>query len=234
MNGPAAIDFETTDKDPLKAEPIEVALYNDAGLMIQEFIKPVKPIPPETSAIHHIVDADVKNARPWQQVRAGIANIIDNLDPCILIAHNADYERAILGSLANEASWICTYKCALRVWPDAPSHKNEVLRYYLGLGDLGRSASNQAHTALHDCRVTFSIFAELLKKASLQDLLKWSIEPKHFPRIPFGKYAGTTWDKIPGDYLHWMVKQVDMDIDILECAGREIMRRRNNAATRSD
>src|SRR5262245_25865334 len=32
-----------------------------------------------------------------------------------------------------EVPWLCTYKSALRAWPDAPRHSNSVLRYWLGI-----------------------------------------------------------------------------------------------------
>jgi hypothetical protein len=35
----------------------------------------------------------------------------------------------VLRFVCNFGPWICTYKCALRVWPDLDGHSNQELRY---------------------------------------------------------------------------------------------------------
>ena len=173
MEGIYTIDFENTGVDPKTCEPVEVAVFNPTHQdnNCSWFIKPNNPIPPETSAVHHITDADVESAPSWVEVRSTLAhNFTTNGQKLpILVAHNAEYEKSIL--LRNPEGcadfppviWICTYKCALRVWPDAPAHRNEVLRYWLKLGtDRGRYAHQQPHSALHDCRVTYAILTALL------------------------------------------------------------------------
>ena len=45
-----------------------------------------------------------------------------------IAAHNADFETKFFEPMLPV---ICTYKAALRVWPDAPSHSNGALRYWL-------------------------------------------------------------------------------------------------------
>ncbi len=234
MQGPLAIDFETTDKDPLKALPVEVALYGKLW-EDEKLINPGVSIPIETSAIHHITDEDVIDAKPWEEVKPWLNKIIHQMEPAILIAHNAEYEQGVMREIAHEAVWICTYKCALVAWPDAPSHKNEVLRYMLKLPDLGRAGMQKAHSALHDARVTFQIYEKLSAMYDLPTMIQISKEPKRFPKIPFGKHVGTTWDKIPGDYLGWICKQVDMDKDIVFCARGELdQRRMRSAVTKSN
>jgi len=219
------IDFETTDKDAKKCHPIEFAAVS-ADREFTTFIKCPVPIPPETSAIHHIVAADIEAdtlAKTWDDLRITILNPPEGT---IYVAHNAKYEQGVIGEGYEALSWICTYKVALRLWPDAPNHKNETLRYHLGLGQLGRSASQQTHSALHDCRVTSLILIEALQYATLQEMVQWTSEPAQYSKIMFGKYAGSKWDAIDLGYLQWICKQADMDIDIVACAAREIQRRR--------
>ena len=63
-------------------------------------------------------------------------------------------------STLGETTWICTYKCALRVWPDLVSHSNQALRYTLGLINphgIDRKTLNP-HRALSDVIVTSAIF----------------------------------------------------------------------------
>lgn len=97
-------------------------------------IDPGSPIPPETSAVHHITDADVIGAPSFEDAaRAVFFDEERDLAPrVVLVAHNARFERQWLTpEVTGEVHWICTYKAALRVWPDAPSHSNGALRYWL-------------------------------------------------------------------------------------------------------
>jgi exodeoxyribonuclease X len=240
MENVYTIDFETTGVDPKTCEPVELALYCPEDDFTW-FIKPSIPIPAETSAVHHIIDADVSSADDWATTRNAFAAYLqartDQKLP-ILVAHNAEYEKTIL--LRNPQGcvdfppviWICTYKCALRVWPDAPAHKNEVLRYHLKLGtDRGRYAHQQPHSALHDARVTYLLLLELLKHANIEQLVEWSEVPAKLPFMPMGKHYKQTWDTVPGSYLQWCINQADMREDVKFCAKEELDRRKKTNAT---
>ncbi len=233
FKGPVTIDFETTNVDPKIAHPVEIALFGE-GVIYNTLIKPPVPIPVETSAIHHIVDSDVSTSPEWPEVKTALRSFADKMENKIFIAHNAEYEQGIIKEGFEDLAWICTYKCALILYPDAPSYKNEVLRYYLGLSNLGRLHPQNAHNAFHDCVVTFELFQKMLELATVEQMIKWSKEPKAFRKISFGKHIGQTWDMIPGDYLSWICKQVDMDRDVVYCAGKELDRRKvANATPRS-
>ncbi len=234
------IDFETTGVDSKTCHPVEVAVYG-ANTEISIFIKPPEPIPPETSAVHHIIDNDVMHSDDWMTVRGKLVEFFtthagEHLP--ILVAHNAEYEKNILLRKYPDVEdfppvlWICTYKCALRVWPNAPSHKNEVLRYWLELGDdRGRYATQQPHSALHDTRVTYLILQELLNHATLDELVEWTELPAKLPYMPMGKHFKQPWDTIPAQYLQWCCNQVDMREDVKFCAKEELERRRKGNAT---
>lgn len=228
---PYIIDFETTDKDPLKALPVELAyIRSGTPLAYEILINPGIPIPPETSAIHHITDEDVVGAPGWGDVQGSLIDDIGyacNSGTVILVAHNATYEQGILrnATFSPAVDWICTYKAAMRVWPDAPSFSNEGLRYWLKLGGLGRRYNQGTHSALHDCKVTELLYLELLKHATVEDMIEWQKVPAKLPKIPFGKHRGLTWDKVPTDYLQWSLAQADMDESVKACSKDELMRR---------
>jgi exodeoxyribonuclease X len=222
------IDFETTDKDPKIAKPLEVAFFDGESSFESLIFQP--EIPAETSAIHHIVLNDVADADEWPDVKQTLALHLGRTPLSILVAHNAEYEKTILGEFI-PVLWICTYKCALRVWPDAPNHKNETLRYWLKLGQLGRSVSQQTHSALHDAKVTWLIFQELLKHVTLEQMIQWTEVPAKLPRMPMGKHFGQAWDTVPGPYLQWCINQADMREDVKFCAKEELARRRGSNAT---
>ena len=77
--------------------------------------------------------------------------------------------------------------------------------------------------------VTAHLLAELLKVASVKQMISWTAGPKQYPTIPFGKHRGLAWTQAPGDYLKWMVAQADMDQDAILCAKKELQRRRGGA-----
>lgn len=219
------VDTETTGIDPKTCKVVEIGLVENNACW-ETYVNPGEPIPPEVSAVHHITDDDVADAPDWNTVKAQFSGYINAKGIIVLVAHNTDYDAAVLG-LGPDQQWICTYRCALRQWPDAPSHKNEVLCYYLGVGLRGRkSRTGNAHSALFDANQTAAILEELLKHQTLDTLIQWTKEPKQFSKIMFGKHIGKKWAEIDSGYLQWICKQADMDKDIVGCAARELQRRR--------
>lgn len=224
------LDFETTGVDPLTAKPVEMALLNaEDEKFWTVLINPECDIPAETSAVHHITNEDVAASLKWPMVKDALAEAVTSHGQLfVIVAHNAEYEKGVLGDFI-PVLWVCTYKCALRVWPDAPNHKNETLRYHLKLGtDRGRSAHQQTHSALHDCRVTRLILIELLKHATLDQLIEWTDQPAQLPYIPMGKFYGKKWNDPAVDvgYLNWLIGTKDMREDVKHCARTELDRRR--------
>lgn len=224
----SVVDTETTGIDTKTCKICEVAAVSFTNQW-DTLVNPGVPIPPEASAVHHIADHDVELAPTWDEVRQDFLNFIHCGEALpILVAHNAEYDRAVLGDIG-AVIWICTYKCALRIWPDAPSHKNEALRYHLKLGATrGRSVSQSSHSALHDAQVTFLILQELLNHATLEQLVQWTEVPAKLPRMPMGKHYGQTWDTVPGPYLQWCINQTDMREDVKFCASEELKRRKQS------
>lgn len=202
------IDIETTGIDAASHKVIEIAAYDvhaDQKRLERvgsHLVNPDRPIPPEASAVHHLIDADVAAAEPFDAVWK---NYSVNA-PIYYAAHNCDFERAYLPT-SDGMQWICTYKCALRLWPDAPSHGNQVLRYWMGLdGAAGfdRETAARAHRAEADAYVTAWILMRLLDQFAIGDLLTWTNEPRAHPRLTFGKHRGLKWAEIPSDYLLWL------------------------------
>ena len=81
------------------------------------------------------------------------------------------------------------------------------------------------HRAGPDAWVTAQVLAELLKAATVEQMIAWTKEPRVLPNIPFGKHRGVVWADAPLDYLQWMVRQSDMDGDVIWNARRELERR---------
>jgi exodeoxyribonuclease X len=143
------IDLETTGLGP-SDEVIEVAAIDlncDSGEICafgSEIIRPRNPIPPQASAVHHITDADVANAPIWEEVWPHFFNGDGNI--VAFAAHNASFEGKWLSDKIGHRPLICTYKAALRIWPDAPGHTNQILRYWLKLPlEADRGFPHTAH-----------------------------------------------------------------------------------------
>jgi exodeoxyribonuclease X len=231
-------DLETTGLTAPEAAPCEIGWQDIVGTEGGEWAldelgagemlcNPSRSIPPEMSAIHHIVDEDVAGAVFWPDAMARVACRDSNMfSPAIFAAHNARMERQWLNDeVTGGKPWICSYKCALRLWPDAPSHSNQALRYWLKPAALDRGVASFAHRAFPDAYVTAFILLEQLKLATLGQLLEWSNQPGLLPKVGFGKHFGKAWSEVPSDYLEWCLRQ-DMDDDVLFTARHELEQRR--------
>lgn len=234
------IDLETTGFAPPEAGVCEigwcdVALRRDlaGGFVVDRvmsgssrFIDPGHPIPPETSAVHHIVDEDVRGAPRFREI---CPSITSDPDVHYLAAHNAKFERQfVTDDLSPGRGWICTYKCALRLWPEAPGHSNQALRYWRRPQGLDREIASVAHRAWPDAYVTAFLLRDMLGAASLDDLVAWSSEPALQVRCQIGSWRGTPWREVDDGFLYW-VSQRDFDEDVIFTVRHEIERRRRDA-----
>jgi exodeoxyribonuclease X len=228
------IDIETTGDAPL-AEIIEIGsvdVFPHAGAWgitrpDARLFRPLHGIPPETMAVHHITgDAFGSESPVCSPERLKLAIMGNGEPPDVLVAHNSVFEQSFIGETITAGTpWICTYKSALRAWPDAPRHSNQVLRYWLGL-KLDPDLAMPPHRAAPDAYVTAHILMDLLKVVSVDEMVAWTQEPKLLPVVPFGKHRGLKWPGVPIDYLQWIFSQDDMDPDILWNAQNEIQSRK--------
>lgn len=228
------IDFETTGDAPpaevIEAGLCDVALVDGAwevGRRHFSALHGAGMISCEARAVHHISPGEIAG-RPAFDPR-------EHLEHARLrgvgafAAHNAAFEAQWLAPILGEIPIICTYKAALRVWPDAPAHKNGVLRYWLedqGIGDIDREMAQPAHRAGPDAYVTAHLLKHLLAKATVEDLLAWTKEPAALPRCPIGKFRGVKWADVDAGFLDWMTRQATMEADLKWNARRELDRRR--------
>ncbi len=213
------IDYETTGtNEDADAEIIEAGSYDlsqsesgawSIGRPVRWLVRPSKPIPPVAQAVHHISDADVAEAPALRDV---IDDFLDGADICA--AHNARFEEHFTPHKG--LRWICTYKSALVVWPDAPGHGNQVLRYWLGVDtDQGfdYAKSMPSHRATPDAYVTAFILRRLLAERTVDQLLTISRYPALLRVMNFGKHKGMAFADAPADYLEWIRDKSDLNED---------------------
>jgi len=223
------LDFETTGFEPPEAVVIEVG-YSDYNVETKGISDPISflcsadVIPPENRAVHHIRLADLEGAPEYDS-----ESLVDSFKEdgvAAIVAHNMNFEQQWLGEPG--LPLVCTYKAALRVWPDAPSHSNGALRYWLedqGLLSLEYEVAMPPHRAGPDAYVTAHILKALFATGLTgKEMVAWTKEPKLMPRINFGKHKGSSWPDAPQSYLNWILGS-DMDDDTKWNAKREIERR---------
>ena len=224
------IDLETAGNGPNDVCEIgwqDVIRVGDGEWSLSEergarFVNPGRAISAETMAIHHIRDEDVVNAPFWKQVAPGILQPEGGVQA--LAAHRAAFEqRYCRPRLTGGASWICTWKCALRIWPDLPRFSNQMLRYQRMPEGLIHELGLPAHRAMPDAYVTAHHLRDLLNAASVEQLLKWSNEPGLLPRVPSGPDRGKSWDRLSLVALQEFLG--DRDVDVRFSAQSELTRR---------
>lgn len=232
------IDLETTGQAPLAHGVCEIGWQDvalgadgrwdvvaDGGGAI--LVNPGRPIPPLTMAVHHIRDEDVADAPYWHDVARAI------LDPwprrVALAAHRADFEmKFCTPSLTRGADWICTWKCALRLWPDSPGFSNQLLRYWRRPEGLVHEHGLPAHRAGPDAYVTAHHLRDMLNEASVAQLIEWSNLPGLLPRVRNGPDRGKDWRELDDDTLEAFA--ADRDPDVRYTAEQERIRRRGGTS----
>ena len=211
------VDLETTGTTPNDAV-VEIAAVDLLGEQIipvgSDLARPPTPIPPEASAIHHITDEDVsgfptlEELLPFYMDEGRVAGV------GVFTAHHWVFEGQWLSGKLAGRPVICTYKAAIRVWPEAPGHSNQALRYWLKPKGFRSDFASPVHRAQPDAFVTSLILRELLRVATVDDLIAWTSEPVLLPRVTFGRHRGCRWDEVPVDYLEWITERSDHSEDV--------------------
>lgn len=217
------VDTETTGLDPVKDRVVAIAgvwVRPGQGPIRREsfLVDPGIPIPPEASAIHHIVDRHVQGAPTLAQVLPAF----QGQDFDVYVAHNAAFDFSFLPRSGRPV--LCTLRLARKLWPRLPKFGNQYLRYALPV-EVPEAEGLPAHEALADAMVTSRILLRELEALAgapapgvdgLESLLAWIDAPNLLETCQFGnKHRGLPWAQVPRDYLAWMKREVkDMDPDL--------------------
>lgn len=195
------------------------SLNDERGALL---VNPGRPISPSTMAVHHIMDADVADAPFWKAIAPSVLQPTGGV--MALAAHRASFEQHFCRpGLTGGARWICTWKCAMRLWPHLPSFSNQMLRYERMPEGLDQKLGLPAHRAMPDAYVTAHHLRDMLNEASVEQLLTWSREPGLLPRAPRGPDRGKPWDRLEADRLEALAR--DRDPDVRFSAQTELRRR---------
>jgi exodeoxyribonuclease X len=191
-------------------------------------VNPGRPMPIEAMAVHHITDKMLVGAPP---ISDGFARMAEGCD--CYAAHKMDFEKEFFGG--GGKPMLCSYKGALRIWPDAPRHQLQLLRYMLKIDDMPDFNPGYAmppHRAGPDAYLCAFVMREIIGRVSYNDLLRWSGGPALLPKITFGKHAMTKFSELPVDYLEWIVGNIKDDRDVRATAKYWLAKKAEQAGTR--
>lgn len=228
INWIRSLDIETTGNSPADGGIVEIG-YSDLVAASFDLVggptrwdvlgcdgfltNPGVPIDPEAAAVHHITDDDILDAPGFHDVaRDAIPDLSDPLHDVIgaYAAFGAQTEMEWLGQYLGDKPIIDVYKAALRLWPEAPRHKNQVLRYWRNPDGMCRELASPAHRGPQDAYVTAFLLRDMLNDgADINDLIQWSKEPAILQRCYKGKYRndgkGTPYSEVDEGFLAWML-----------------------------
>jgi len=232
-------DTETTGIDPASDTVVEVAaVYVDLATQSitgqrSTLVNPGNvAISPQARAAHHLTDAELADA-PTRAEALQYVLADDTTNGLFMgVAHYAEFDSPFLPEL--KCPWLCTWKMAKRIWPEAPAYGNQVLRYWL---DLHPSLPHgmSPHRALYDALVTAEILLAALRTGrSPGRLLAGTMRPMLQQRITFGKHGpdrkvkgsvGLLWTEVPTGYLNYLMRDGIEDVDVAYTVGKELKRR---------
>ncbi len=156
----AVVDLETTGLDPESARIIEVGAIvvspGESPVSFERLVDPEQPVPPLTTMLTGIGDADLRGAPRWTEVRGELAELLRG---ATIVAHNAAFEEAFLGHLLEPGTrFLDTLELACVLRPELSGHSLESLARLL----LGRS---ERHRAFDDALDTLGVLAVLAEEA---------------------------------------------------------------------
>lgn len=197
------LDTETTGIDPQRDHVIEIAArgwsLNKRKKFPRTYSMLLNPgdgvkIPPNTSAVHHITDADVADMPTLADEEGAIKGFVQGYP---IVAYNAEFDRGMLPFLKDH-QWLDVYRMAMHLWSigeenedgfPLTSFKQQELRYWLKLGKI----EGDAHRAAADIMVTGLIFQKAAQKYldmghpnDYAAFVDWVNSPILHQTIPFG------------------------------------------------
>lgn len=212
-------DTETTGFDPAEgAALLEVAAVwapkssKSGVLAYQSFVEFEGNIPPEAKAVHHIQERQVLPGAEFCNPRHQVIETLLGFEheTSAWAFHNAAFDTLFLPELTRPV--ICTYRCSLHLYPDAPSHKNMALMYWLGeTPNPALTVGLESHRALYDAACTATLLDRLRAEGySYDELVELTKKPVLLTTVRFGKHKGMTWAEVPRDYAQWCLYKSDM------------------------
>lgn len=217
------LDTETTGIEAPEHKAVEVAAVlvknGQITAAFTTYLNPGRDIPPAASGVHGLTLEDVQDAPTLEETLPWLNGLASKADA--LVAHNAPFDRSMLPGLVSRP-WIDTLRLSRKLQPAIESHANQSLRYAMGLR-CPEADGMPAHRALSDAYVTARVLVKLLELAAAESGFPVNpegieaeiLKPLILAKCSFGKHKGAPWAEVPKDYLQWLVRQQDVDMDVL-------------------
>ena len=196
-----------------------------SGNRMETLVDPAgAPISPGARRVHKIEDAELVGAPAFGEA------VLPFATARTFAAHRASFDRS---RLRLPGDWLCTWKLALRAFPDAPAHGLQSLVRRLALRPELPEGSH-AHRALFDAVCTVELLAACYRALAprcrgpedfLARAVRVSREPGLLVRFRFGRHKGMAVREVPTDYLIWVMGEPEMDADAAFTARHELKRR---------
>jgi exodeoxyribonuclease X len=178
----------------------------------RSFVMPDVHIKPEARGAHHIADDELEGAPTMSELlQAGIPGLDE--EDIAVVAHNMSFDSRLLRQSGLDVGQrvLCTWKLARHLYPHAPNHKNQTLRYWLGV-DVQTGAT---HRALDDALVTAGIFQHMLGECSVETMFELMDRPVLLEICNMGSGRGLPWREQDVGLLRWVLDpKKDFDEDV--------------------
>lgn len=205
---PLEINIVDTETASLAGGVCEIAWMrldewgNPIGEPLSRRLNPGRPIDPRAQEIHGISDEDVAGLPHLHEAFRGST-------PFYWIGHNVSFDKRMCAPVLVPLKELCTLKLSRQYFPQAPNHKLDTLRDYLGL------SKQKAHSALGDIINTHEVLRHVLDFTgqSLLNLFERQTQPRMLAKMPFGKHKGMPITMIPKEYREWLLTEnIDTDL----------------------
>jgi len=217
------LDTETTGNDLEKDRLCQIC-YKIGDKIVTKNFKPEIPISVKAMSVTHITNKMVENEEKFSDSKTK-KDLMELLADNILVAHNAKFDIAMLGSDGVEVGRnICTLRVAryLDEQQEIPEYNLQFLRYY-----YGAELEVSPHSAEGDVLVLEAIFEYLYRQAQekfateneeeiIKKMIEISAKPALIRRFTFGKHNGRLLKDVLAEdrgYLEWLLAQKEKDED---------------------
>ena len=154
------LDTETTGFSN-RDKVVEITILDENGkVLLDTLVNPGRSIPAESTAVHGITNADVRNAPTWAQIER---KVIAFLTGCELVGHNIAFDLRFLGA-AKEAPALVT--CTMKAWR---RHHGKSIKLGVAAAAIGFTPSGAFHRSAADTEVTRALHLWLKANTTVFD-----------------------------------------------------------------